>query len=207
MSLDTLNIINDQLDNDIVIVLSGRGEPTMHPDFDKIVNILISKRNVVVFTNGYNFEKYKDSLKKVYTIIYDIYSENEDDFNEAIENVKSFNNNVSIQWKKENGIFVKEYRNWENKTISKNKDFVTNRAGQIESNFSCSNSCDLLIKSIFIDWNGDYNLCCFDWLPTVMGNVHDEDIMDYYLYNKKLNEYREGLKSGNRLSPCDVCDR
>jgi len=68
--------------------------------------------------------------------------------------------------------------------------------------------CHKPFEVVYINWNGDYNLCCDVWKDIeVLSNIFDEPIKDYTTKNKRLNEYRSTLIKGKRsMSPCNECN-
>ena len=210
MTLETAEIIADQvsmIDRPIEVILSGRGEPTLHNQFGELVELFLDRDiDLIMFTNGKRLDRYYDLVTDFKRLSYDVYSENEEDFYSAIEKTNHLKCRRSIVQKTEDGKIINRFEKGE---IHSNLDqeFVENRAGAIKDgfNFKYKGNCPWLRHVVFIDWNGNYNLCCKDWTPTIMGNVRDESLLDYYNKNTKLKEYQQGISSGKRLSPCDVC--
>jgi len=56
MSLDTVELIVQQViefNKNLIFTISGRGEPTLHPEFDKIIDIIKNNGFIIqLFTNG-----------------------------------------------------------------------------------------------------------------------------------------------------------
>lgn len=194
-----------------IVILSGRGEPTLHPQFDKLFNIFYKhKLDIGVVTNGKRLDQYIDTISKCKFITYDVYSENEEDFFDAIYKIKNLPiEHKLVQLKPEDGSLKEAWRNGKFDLIK--YDYILNRAGSLDKKYENlvtnkkSIFCKYVEESIFIDWNGDYNLCCNDWKPKPLSNICRQDIKTYIMKNKYLQDYKNGIRSSNRLSPCDTC--
>ena len=211
MDLATVNLVANQvseLENFQCVVLCGRGEPTLHPNFSEVVEILVEKNiNVFLYTNGARFDQHYNAISKLGVIHYDVYSEDDGDFTEAVVKVKSLPvTHKVVMMKPEDGKIRHKWSNGKFK-LNSNQDFVENRAGSMDLDIKLKNKryCKFIEELVFIDWNGDYNLCCQDWKPKALSNIYNEDIFTYFNKNKDLQSYKNGIRSGNRLSPCDVC--
>jgi organic radical activating enzyme len=215
MSLDTVELIAQQaveFNRNVIFTLSGRGEPTLHPQFDKIIDIIRNyKFKIHLYTNGHRFEKFRSSIDKCHWLTYDVYSEKDEDFLNAILKV----NDLKIKYKRihlktEQGIVKHEWFNGEY-TLNDSTSFLENRAGSVQEkynnklNFKRSKFCKYIEEKLFLDWNGNYNLCCMDWSTKNLGNIYRQDIKTYIEQNEYLQAYKNGIRSGKRLSPCDVC--
>ena len=208
MSLDTAELIADQvamLPFTPDVIFSGRCEPTLHEKFGELAELFLERDlNIILFTNGKRLDRYMDIIDRFKRLSYDVYSNDIEDYHAAIEQTNHMKVDRQISQKSDDGIFLRKWSKGVSKELQ--KSFVDNRAGSISNQpFHMGKRCTWLDSVVFIDWNGDYNLCCQDWTPTVMGNVYKESLFDYFQYNKNLKAYQEGIKSGNRLSPCDVC--
>jgi MoaA/NifB/PqqE/SkfB family radical SAM enzyme len=215
MSLDTVELIVKQaieFNKDIRFTLAGRGEPTLHPEFDEVINIISDyKFKIQLFTNGYRFDKFKTAIEKCTFIQYDLYSEKEEDFLDSILKLKDLKSkHKRIHVKTEEGIVKHQWFNGEY-ILNNSTNFLENRAGAVQEKyndklvFKKSKYCKYVEERLFIDWNGNYNLCCMDWSTKSLGNIYRQDIKTYIEQNKYLQAYKNGIRSGKRLSPCDVC--
>ena len=214
MSLDTVKLIVEQaleFDSNIVFFLSGRGEPTLHPKLDKVIDIIHSNNfEVGLSTNGHRFDKFKHSIEKCSYIVYDVYSENNEDFLDAISKLKDSKiEHKRVDMKNEDGFCTYEWYNGEY-VLNSPTFFLKNRAGSVDKKYQIernnSRYCKYIEERLFIDWNGNYNLCCQDWSTKSLGNIHRQNIKTYVEQNVYLQAYKNGIKSGNRLSPCYVCN-
>jgi molybdenum cofactor biosynthesis enzyme MoaA len=213
MSLDTVKLIAEQaaqFDKNIKFILSGRGEPTLHPEFDKIIDIIKNYNfKIQIYTNGYRLNKFKSSIEKCNWILYDVYSEKEEDFILAIEELSNINiPNKKVQFKSSKGHIKHTWKNGKY-LLNTSKYFLNNRAGAIDKKYDIKPNqtkyCKFIEERLFIDWNGNYNLCCNDWSTKSLNNIHRQNIKTYVEQNEYLQAYKNGIKLGKRLSPCDVC--
>lgn len=197
MNLDVAKEIRDQMIASKfsgVLSITGRGEPTLHPDFKELVNLFVGYNwKLKIHTNGKKFKEYQDFiLSSFHDIHYNCYN---------------------IDWKE----IYEKYGHYPNvKVIHKpidsymQEDWTTNRAGSFQSNkLPIDSRCDVIFHKMFIDIDGSYRLCCEDWKHKInMGNIFQEDIVQYIEDNKDLQRYRKSLINGERqsLSPCSECD-
>jgi MoaA/NifB/PqqE/SkfB family radical SAM enzyme len=208
MSQDTINLICDhinQIDYPVEVHLSGRGEPTLHKDFANIVRTLKDKTNAIVHltTNGVMVDKHIEAVESIDKIVYNVYSDDEDEFFEAIETRNNLNIDM-IYFKSNDGQHTMTYRDG---SIIQDNMLLTNRAGNINiQNITPSKGyCRRPFEKIFINWNGDYILCCEDWSDKTLGNIKYESILDYYNNNKQLQEYKTNLLANTRVNTCVGC--
>jgi MoaA/NifB/PqqE/SkfB family radical SAM enzyme len=140
MSLDTVELIAKQareFDKNVRFTLSGRGEPTLHPQFDKVIDIIKSyKFKIQLFTNGHRFDKFKSSIDKCDAVTYDVYSEDDTDFLTAILQLKDLKPRYKrIHVKTETGIVKHEWFNNEY-ILNAAENFLENRAGAIQEKYN-----------------------------------------------------------------------
>ena len=72
-----------------------------------------------------------------------------------------------------------------------------------------SEPCWHPMRQIFIDFDGNYQMCCNDWTYQVkIGNVHERSLIDMYVNDPKLNRIRWALINGRRdvIKPCSECN-
>lgn len=212
MSLDIVREIRRQLDEcnyKMYVTISGRGEPTLTKDFDKILDILFENNPsylVRMNTNGKRLLKYAEYIPKFSEINLDAYDvDKEKAYNWPDEIIR--HQNVKVKWKPDYGL---DYGKW-NKELNK-PTAMSNRAGLLKSKdrTNCSGTvCSYPFEKMFINWNGDYNLCCDDWEVIKISNIYEESIPDYINHNRTLSKYREyhKLKQRSKLDICKTCDR
>lgn len=200
MTIDTAEIIKQQLidaDFDKTISITGRGEPTLHPDFEKFVSMFLDQKwKLKIHTNGKRFQRYKDFILKNFSEIhYNCYDHTQYEIDQ-IKNKFAKYSNVTVVGKPKEEIWYE----------SKHK--YTNRAGSFPTNnLPEDKRCDVIFHKMFIDVDGTYRLCCEDWKTRVsLGNVHNISIRDFIDTNEELKKYRYDLANGARnKQPCANC--
>lgn len=232
MSLDTIHTICSQiikLPNFNLFVntgelrIIGRGEPTLHPEIDRVIDIISSYKitNIVLYTNGTKLKKIKHISNKINQIRWDVYSEHDSDFIKAVAEIKTYNSkNKFVFMKPDNKTEGGTVRHFfiNGKLFLNNKySFLDNRAGGIidpiyekhfnhkHKNYHNGKNCYYIDDKLYIDWNGNYNLCCNDWSGRALGNIFNEEIFTFYKKNIILKKYKEGIRSGLPLNPCKNC--
>ena len=219
MSMDTVKEIISQVEgfldryqdvNSVVIDITGRGEPTLHKNFRKLMKefIAFSQRHPRVSlkcnTNAYKFDRYYDLFQQVDTMSINLYHNfSKEEFFEFKEKYQH-NKNFLIHYRKLGEEIIQG---------SKKKVDYNNRSGSIlipvtEYGMPNEKRCHKPFQGIMIDWNGDYNLCCNDWDPVIaLNNIYKSPIVEYFVNDPLLNEYRDKLKVGDRsMTPCDFCN-
>ncbi len=206
MSLDTLDVILESirdLGQEITVQLAGRGEPTLHNQFGKILEKLLKFREEVpsfrieMNTNGARVSRYQELMDQLDRVTYNIYPESKINYEDAVGQfpqflVKDKKQPDDRKWKTRSGyIPLKE--------INPQSFEPVPRYGKM---------CHKPFEVVYINYNGDYNLCCDVWKDIeVLGNVKTEPIKDYYKNNKRLLEYRAHLLRGERtIDPCKDCN-
>lgn len=225
MNLETAKEIRKNLDTvkfSKIVTFAGRGEPTLTQDFASIISIFIENNPtfyVDITTNGKKIETLRSFFNnRLVSICFDVYDTDRKVFDEYVEKYSVFNN-IRLVWKPDIGV---KYDRILYDHIKKNKDKTshdgrsvdgfTNRGGFLgDPVYDIEDKgCAKLIYNLFIDWNGNYNLCCDDWNPLVLGNIFSEPLEDFVNYNETLSYYRkkhfcENSRSG--LPACENCNR
>lgn len=199
MSMETAREIAKQL-HEIsfkgIVSITGKGEPTLHNDFEALVECFDGPWSLKINTNGKRFEKYKDCIiSKFDTVFFNCYEYSEEEYLEKVKELDSYPN-VVVKWRPNNIQWFDDAPRY------------TNRGGSFPTNYRPEEQrCDVIFHKVFIDYNGIYRLCCEDWKDEItMGNIHDESILDYVENNEKLKSYRRALVKGDRSSsPCSSC--
>ena len=77
----------------------------------------------------------------------------------------------------------------------------------LKENYIQGHISERVFEKLFIDWNGDYKLCCEDWKDHItLGNIKNENIKQYVEENTRLSSFRKMLIQGRRdLAPCSSC--
>jgi len=195
MSEETIDLICEHLGEipyRVEVHLSGRGEPTLHNNFDMIVDKLKAVDNVFLHlvTNGKHWKKWESSCHKMDRVIYNVYTEEENDYWDAMEDIENHSGEVELLYKPDDG-----------RTL-----LLTNRAGHVPLNIAPGQGyCFRPFEKIFINWNGDYVLCCEDWSDNPLTNITEQSIVQYYESNETLLEYKQALEQGKRINVCGGC--
>lgn len=219
MTMETIDIVLQELRSikfDGVIELAGRGESTMHKNFKGVVEALTPEDKTWTLrltTNGYRINKWWDSIAhKFDEVILNTYTDKEE-FEQRKVTFKKLPNGYPVEHHfKPDGLSVEEINKLpaHEDTVSGNK-FVyqfNNRAGWF-SNDMISEPCWHPMRQIFIDFDGNYQMCCNDWTYQVkIGNVHERSLIDMYVNDPKLNRIRWALINGRRdvIKPCSECN-
>lgn len=200
MSLETAEEIYSQL-MDIKykgwVSITGRGEPTLHPEFDKLSAIFQRKERtwkVKSTTNGKNLKKWWDALMEYDLVTYSLYKENKEQAKTIKEKYKHIKN-MDIKHRPIN-------MDWTERSN------FTNRAGALDGVYIKNDKrCDVALVKLFIDYDGIYRLCCEDWKDKIkLGTIFEEHIGDYIETNGKLKSIQKQLIHGDRpYSPCKDC--
>jgi len=194
----------EKTENVITFSITGRGEPALAKNYeymlDRVVEVYRENASFkpMVNTNGTGFEKYLEYYKQLSTLSYNFYYKKT--WEEYLETKDRFadQKNFNIDWRHEDPEQPNLYYN--------------NRAGSIENSLTDnepeSNYCHKPFKNIFIDWNGDYNLCCNDWYyKESLGNIHTQSIYNYYFRNRNLRFYKSMIMNNERsFQPCSTCN-
>ena len=187
---------------------TGRGEPVLHKHFREMMEKLIKfsdqygdRVRLLVNTNGYKFDDHIDIFKRTDDVAFNVY------YNYTFEEYENF---------------LEKYRQYSNITVRRRKEgeeseqvnynarsgaIINDLTNVIWSNLSYR-GCQKPFRNIFIDWNGDYILCCNDWvIMEPLDNIHNTSILDFYTTNPKLSKYKDMLSKGQRtMSPCIGCN-
>jgi len=229
MSIDTAKEIIKQIENCNFkgkVTFAGRGEPTLTKNFDKIVQLFLECANIKqvnITTNGkrlHLLEKFLEPYGNKFKVKYDVYTTDEKQQRLILEKYKNYEN-VHVDIKPDVGLNYNEYAtpktsgnnpNVKSKYGTGNIEGMTNRAGFLGESFYdfTDKSCRKLTHIIYINWNGDYNLCCDDWTPLVLGNIYKENISEFLNYNETISYYRKKLVCENSregLPACQNCNR
>lgn len=220
MSLEIVREVIDRMREisfDGWVELAGRGEPTLNPDFEEIVRLLTPKDRtwkVRVTTNGYQLGKHwKSSYKLIDWLILNSY-ESQYEYDKRVEKYEVLENGNRVEhYYKPDGVSIEEI-NKMNKvpdTVEPGKYWkyqFNNRAGWFSKEFE-NMPCYHPVRQIFINYTGEYQMCCNDWTYQVgIGNVLEQNLWDMYLNHPKIQRIKWALLNGNRkdVKPCSMCD-
>ena len=213
MTLETATTIADQIiewDSSINVIFSGRSEPTLHKQFDKLANVFLERGiNLYLITNGAKLNRYVETALEFKRVALDVYSDDRNDFDSVYNEYHTLPfKHLLLEQVTSNGQRIISWDSHYPQEFKKPKPLVLeNRAGSLNVVIPSKKKCNRLLWTTVINWNGDYNLCCDDWTPHVLGNIHDQQLKDFWYNNKKLNQYRQALLDKKPLSPCNVCSR
>ena len=188
------------------VSITGRGEPTLTKNFDKLLDIILKNKpryKTYMYTNGKRLEEYEDYIHLFWKVYVDIYQVDVKSYNDECAKWSRFKN-VQVLHKPDLGVCYSKH----NELI---KSKFSNRGGYLNGDkVVMTHPCAFIFQKMFINWNGDYNLCCDDWdKQIVMSNINEMNLKDYINKNKKLHDYRtKHIMSGrHRLEICANCTR
>ncbi|MBL4710090.1 MAG: SPASM domain-containing protein [Flavobacteriales bacterium] len=206
ISLKLCQKINDELRSINYkggLVLSGYGEPMMHPDLIEMVRILGNDVKLEIVTNGDKITV--DIIKELFVSGLDIMIISMYDGAHQIDLFKSMFQEANIS---EESYILRD--RWY--TIDEDYGVkLTNRAGVVtvgkQDEVDRNKPCYYPFYSMMLDWNGDVMLCLQDWNKKVkMGNIALDSLVDVWK-SKNFEKYRNMLsKSKRSLSPCSNCN-
>lgn len=217
--------------------LAGRGESTLHKHFETIVDMVTAQPRewkVRLTTNGYRIEDWWDSPvgMKLDELILNSYESRQQYEQRQKQYVKLPSGGSVYHYYKQDGFtinqinnmpsYVEDGKNW--------KHAFNNRAGYFKSQDRrneeleytnivtlpngkkiniAQSPCWHPVRQIFIDFDGNYQMCCNDWSSQIkIGNVHERSLVDMYLNDPKINRIRWRLINKDRMQvlPCAMCD-
>ena len=211
MDLDLLEKITTDLINANYrgqLSFTGKGESTLHPQFDECFKILHRKDRTYstnLTTNGRKLNVIWDKWVKHFDrSVINTYT-NVEEYKDRLKKYRYQENGLKVQhWYKPDRLSMKKL----------DKDFlffVNNRAGLIATDhkINLNTPCLHPFTNLFINFDGEYQLCCNDWqVLKSFGNVRNENIVDIYMNNHEMNHTRYQLLNGNRTcqEACINCD-
>jgi radical SAM protein with 4Fe4S-binding SPASM domain len=223
MSLDTLaEILKEcvKYQYDGWIELAGRGEPTLHKHFETVVRMIADHPKKTwklrLTTNGFSIDKWWPNIAdKLDWLILNSYDTVEEFHEREIKYEKLPSGQYVENIYKQDGLSVEEINKitYREKATGLPEDRMwqhsfNNRAGFFNDSV-INDACFHPHKQIFINYDGDYQLCCNDWLDQItIGNIHERRLFDMYLNDEKLLYIRKALQRGKRnlIAPCSRCD-
>jgi len=211
MSERTALEIRKQLDAcgyDRKVSITGRGEPTLTRDFKRLLYIMLENNpryDVYMNTNGKKLDELSDMFHLFWRINLDVYDTDVSVYEQALDKYSRWDN-IDVRHRPDDGSGYMSYND-------KNQATFSNRGGKlVESRLNShgKQACGFIFNKVFINWNGDYNLCCDDWTAQIkMSTIWEQSIEDYVNNNSKLAHYRHMHLNGQRdcLHVCGSCDR
>lgn len=221
MSLETLQIVIDEMKSFHFtgwVELAGRGEPVLYKHFAKAVELLTQEGRtwkLRVTTNGYKIDTHwKKSFAKIDHLILNTYTDEGEFKSRLVKYQYLHGTDKKVEhYFKPDGLSIQEINNLPpiEDTLHPGKYFnyvFNNRAGWFNDN-TVDTPCWHPMRQIFIDWKGNYQMCCNDWkYQIIIGNIHERSMVDMYLNDPKLNRIRWSLLNKRRsdILPCSRCD-
>ncbi len=206
ISLELCRKINDELQElnyKGAAVLSGYGEPMLHPELAEMVEILGNNIHLEIVTNGDKITT--PLLKQLFGNGLDVMVVSMYDGPHQIEQFKSMF--------AEAGVTEEQYV-LRDRWYSIDEDYgvrLTNRGGVATGGYQPEvdlyKPCHYPFYSMMLDWNGDVMLCVHDWNKKIrMGNITLDSMLNVW-QSKNFDKYRSILKKGKRvLPPCSSCN-
>lgn len=186
------------------IHLVGRGEPLLNPFFIDIVKVFAKDFSLRIMTNGDHLHKYIEELDSIldlnsdlHKITYCLYDDDEQ-YRQAKEKYSQYKD-------------IKLYKTYDtgnnlyDETLRK-KQWLDNRAGYFFEK-TLTAPCHIPTNRVYIDYNGDVNLCCHDWkYKSVYGNILENTIQD--IWTNKMKDIKISLAKGDRTctKECSECN-
>lgn len=185
------------------VMLAGYGEPMLHKQIDKIIEILARVCNTEITSNGDVLSPkrieamMKAGIDKIIVSMYD-----------GPEQIAKFETMFEAAGA-DRSLFILRDR-W----YSGEDDFgvkLTNRAGTVhvgkQPQIDPNKQCFYPHYSMMIDWNGDAFLCTQDWNRRIKsGNVMISGLAAVWTSNI-LRKYRSHLNAAKRdMPPCSGCN-
>lgn len=227
MSLETAELFSTMLAEsgwNPRIEFAMHGEPTINPDWDKIIAV-IRKNNpnlsMLMLTNGYQCQngKLEEVVNRFYdaggnTIAIDMYHGkiSEDIMNQdyayfecEIYDGSEPDNNPHRRFNGKRAILIKDIR--ENTTGTHHK--FENHAGITGIDTENQHKpCVKPFREMGICYDGSVNICCCDFAnECVIANIHDVLSLDDIWNSELMLAYRRMLLSGERtFRPCKGCN-
>jgi MoaA/NifB/PqqE/SkfB family radical SAM enzyme len=219
------------------VELAGRGESTLHKKFETIVDMLTAaprQWKVRLTTNGYKIDEWWNSSvgMKLDELILNSYESEQEYIDRQQQYVTLPSGGSVYHYYKQDGFTIDQINNMPSyKENGKNwKHAFNNRAGYFKNQDRRNVELDYTnlvtlpngkkikiseapcwhpMRQIFIDFDGNYQMCCNDWLSQIkIGNVHERSLIDMYLNDPKINRIRWRLLNKDRTTilPCAKCD-
>lgn len=193
------------------IAYSGYSEPMMHSDIFGIINKtkkIIPRCTTDIVSNGDYLDE--EIIKKLFDSGLDHLRVSIYTSNKTTEKFKKIRDNLNIN----PSIFFIRERN-----KGRKNEFglvLNNRGGAVnlkqigikkENTFPLLRKCNYPLFKIFVNYNGDYQICSNDWnKKKIVGNAKNQSIEEVW-YSSEFNNIRTNLMKKNRnIDPCKTCD-
>lgn len=236
MDRDTMALVGSglaQLCPSTRVELAMHGEPTMHPQYLRMIALLRShlpKSQMMLTTNGVRFTKGRmvSELAKIFNaginfVMLDTYVDMRDDLIEqtvavskagtrVVDYYEGLRHGIAFYGKNKLHrvlVLVDDIGERDGEHSSR---VVLNHAGSNPTKKPLSSplkkTCTQPFRELTICWNGEVRICCNDWKgEQVMGNVHERSLFSIW-HGERFDAVRAMLSMKDRsMSPCRVCDR
>ena len=211
-----------EFDHFVHIYVSGRGEPTLHPEFEHFIKTIYDRikntpHSLKMFTNGARLREVAYLIPCFDRLYLNIYDETPEEKRDALVRAFQFFYNVNIEFKLTSIPEFYGYRREFNKRYPIERLF-SNRAGSVHSEKTSdrfvpdaqyASTCARPFFSIFVEATGDYSLCHDDWKHSLdLPSVHSTSMIDYVNKDPQFLRIANNLLQGRRdYSPCNRCNR
>lgn len=158
---------------------------------------------IKVSTNGSRIDKYYDLYKQLDNVNFSVYDESKIGFEEA--KIRYPEIRVSDRTTDKVMANPKEFRILNNRGGSVPDENINRNAYKGHKHWG--KICHKPFNMIYVNWDGDYVLCCNDWRKTDhFSNIHDVSMKEFWNTDEGLKEYRTELMNGRRTkNPCSTC--
>jgi radical SAM protein with 4Fe4S-binding SPASM domain len=185
------------------VVLSGYGEPMLHPNIEQLVKELGKNVHLEMVTNGDKLSSeiiktlFENGLNMMIISMYD--GPHQVDFFTKMfkkANISSDSYVLRDRW----------YDIDEDYGVK-----LTNRAGATTSGYQDKidqfQQCFYPFYSMMLDWNGDVMLCVQDWNKKIkMGTIQNQSLLEVW-QSQNFEKFRKVLHQGKRIiAPCSNCN-
>jgi MoaA/NifB/PqqE/SkfB family radical SAM enzyme len=223
MSEETLHLALDHIlefDQPIKIAINGRGEPTLHTHFESMIQIIYDRIKdtphfINMSTNAARLNRYEHLIPLFNRINISIYDEHSHKQIKDLVTLYSRVNNINIVLKR---TAVSSNYRLNPESSKQYKKIYTNRAGNVNHKLTqqqhvphpkYASACHKPFSAAFIEYNGNYGLCCDNWSREVsLSNVYEQSIKEAYTKNNTFRDIAIDLLQGKREQfPCKNCNR
>lgn len=205
------------------ILLAGHGEPTLHPQLPKIVNVLrklLPKVHITMFTNGYGILKKPELLHQYFAsggdaVMFDEYSDNR--IYNAVKALPGIEH-YKVE-RLENGVQLFDRKEKRKRVIIAPPIDVNSKAmnrklcnhcgaGMPPTTEPTQMVCSIVFRDFFIRWDGNIAICCNDFRGEYpVTNILDCETFEQAYYHPRLESARRRLMHKDRaFGPCSKCN-
>ena len=190
---------------------SGYSEPTMHQDIFKLIKLTkkhLPNCTLDIVSNGDFLDD--QVIQKLYDSGLDhlrvsIYTNDK-----TTQKFKKIREDLKIS---PEIFFIRERNKGRKNEFGLN---LNNRAGAVnlkkiginrEETFPIKRKCNYPLFKIFVNYNGDYQICSNDWnKKKIIGNAKKQKINDVWFSNEFSIIRKNLMKENRNIDPCKTCD-